>query len=212
MTPRIGNGTDFDGRCWKAKVILALAFTTSKRRWRGCLGLSILLLPPLPWMHCTDTVNNGRRFASFIHPQGNCRYNDVDILSRRVSSFSSAGAVESWLAHQTDEPKSIDEHERWTTAPKTSSLLSTQLLSMASSLSSTTTTNPPSYNDDETSSHSTVSTTFTWRNQILTTPNYKLDTVERVIDATTLRLRNSGNISLQTVRGAGSVAANLDND
>ncbi|KAL3756912.1 hypothetical protein ACHAWU_005916 [Discostella pseudostelligera] len=76
-----------------------------------------------------------------------------------------------------------------------------------SSTSITTTTTISPLNDASFPHLSTTTlstTTTTWRNDILHTPNYKLDKIERIIDASTLRLQKSGIVTLQSVRGAGT--------
>ena len=50
----------------------------------------------------------------------------------------------------------------------------------------------------------TTQSSSSWKDQILNTREYKIDTVKRVVDASTIQLEKGGYVSLATVRGAGS--------
>ena len=112
-----------------------------------------------------------------------------------------------------------DTHTRWLMPGplSTTRLLvasDTPITTSSSSPSSfTSSTNPPSppplddvsFSQPHSTPSSSITTESAWRDQILNNPKYKIDTIERILDSTTLRLRNSGSIiSLQSVRGAGS--------
>ncbi|KAL7426460.1 hypothetical protein ACHAXH_000990 [Discostella pseudostelligera] len=78
----------------------------------------------------------------------------------------------------------------------------------------TTTTTISPLNDASISPSATTSSTtsLSWRNDILHTPNYKLDKIEHIIDASTLRLQKHGIVTLQSVRGAGTTGAGASNN
>jgi hypothetical protein len=150
----------------------------------------------------------------------------------RGSLSSSSAVMATWLAavHPTEQEVVVsapsiptttiihdveDTHTRWLMPGP----LSTTRLLVASDTPITTSSSSPSSFTSSTnlpsdvsfsqphstpSSSSTTTESAAWRDQILNNPKYKIDTIERILDSTTLRLRNSGNISLQSVRGAGS--------
>lgn len=192
---------DSSSKHWKSEVILTLTLT-----WCSNVGSGLQSSPLLP-------------SSQLLMHQGGHRY-DIDHSQHDVSSFSplSTAILTAWLRHtdtlreQTAASRptiSILDHERWLPASQ-SAMTSTQFqlatATTPSSTSITTTTaaiSPP--NDASISPSATAtSTTTTWRNDILHTPNYKLDKIERIIDASTLRLQKSGIVTLQSVRGAGT--------
>lgn len=198
---------DGSSTCWKSQVILTLTLT-----WCSNGGLGFQPSPLLP-------------SSQLLMHQGG---NRCDIDQSQVSSFtqsSTATVLAAWLMH-TDtlsEQKtalaasrptiSILDHEWWLPASQ-STMLSTQFqLATATTPSSTTTTAITTttttilpLNDASISPSATTSSTtsLSWRNDILHTPNYKLDKIEHIIDASTLRLQKHGIVTLQSVRGAGT--------